>query len=168
MVEQKLRPHILRREVACHCGACDGGIVRPEVLDLFERIRHEAGDQPITITSGYRCQRWNASVGGVPNSYHTKGLAIDMLFPKHIDKREFFRLCARHAQGTGLYKWGVHVDLGKQKRFWIDKSWKEYAKAEGLRDGTGQTAGETVGQDQKKSPAQDLGLAQKKTQEVEP
>lgn len=33
---------------------------------------------PITITSGYRCQRLNESIGGAKNSQHTQGLAADI------------------------------------------------------------------------------------------
>lgn len=32
---------------------------------------------PIKVNSGYRCPELNKKVGGVPNSYHTKGLAVD-------------------------------------------------------------------------------------------
>lgn len=34
--------------------------------------------QPITITSGYRCPNVNKEVGGVKNSYHLQGLAVDL------------------------------------------------------------------------------------------
>lgn len=32
---------------------------------------------PIKVNSGYRCPELNKKVGGVPTSYHTKGLAVD-------------------------------------------------------------------------------------------
>lgn len=38
-------------------------------------------DTPIHITSGYRCPRLNAAIGGVPNSQHQFGQAADT----HID-----------------------------------------------------------------------------------
>ena len=34
---------------------------------------------PIAVSSGYRCPRLNAAVGGVPNSQHLQGLAADLL-----------------------------------------------------------------------------------------
>ena len=34
--------------------------------------------EPIPISSGYRCQRLNAAVGGVSNSQHMKGQAADL------------------------------------------------------------------------------------------
>lgn len=38
----------------------------------------EAWGGPIIITSGYRCEALNARVGGVKNSYHTRGMAADI------------------------------------------------------------------------------------------
>lgn len=35
---------------------------------------------PIIITSGYRCERLNNMVKGVPNSQHSKGQAADFVF----------------------------------------------------------------------------------------
>ena len=34
--------------------------------------------RPIVITSGYRCAKLNAAVGGVPKRNHTKGMAADI------------------------------------------------------------------------------------------
>jgi len=33
---------------------------------------------PIIVTSGYRTPAWNKYVGGVKNSYHTQGIAVDV------------------------------------------------------------------------------------------
>lgn len=43
----------------------------------MEVVRHVVGDRKITITSGYRNPRVNKVVGGVPNSAHAKGYAVD-------------------------------------------------------------------------------------------
>lgn len=34
-------------------------------------------NKPIIITSGYRTKEWNKHKGGVPNSYHIQGIAVD-------------------------------------------------------------------------------------------
>ena len=47
------------------------------VAEQLELIRNTY-KQPINITSGYRCEELNNAVGGVPNSYHRKGLAVDI------------------------------------------------------------------------------------------
>ena len=44
---------------------------------VLEPVRSKIG-RPIVITSGYRCAKLNAAVGGVPKSYHTKGMAADI------------------------------------------------------------------------------------------
>jgi len=36
---------------------------------------------PMNVTSGYRCARLNAAVGGSPTSDHMKGLACDFVSP---------------------------------------------------------------------------------------
>lgn len=43
-----------------------------ELLNGLQVIRDALG-KPIQITSGYRCERLNKLVGGVPNSSHLKG-----------------------------------------------------------------------------------------------
>jgi N-acetylmuramoyl-L-alanine amidase len=47
-------------------------------LKVLDQLRSDLG-VPITITSSYRDADYNAAVGGVPNSEHTKGLAIDFV-----------------------------------------------------------------------------------------
>ena len=52
-------------------------------------LRNEI-NQPIHINSGYRSVSHNAKVGGVYNSYHTKGMAADItvkgMKPKYVAK----------------------------------------------------------------------------------
>ena len=49
------------------------------VDNLLEPIR-ERFAVPMIITSGYRCERVNKLVGGVDNSQHMKGKAVDFCF----------------------------------------------------------------------------------------
>ena len=58
------------------------------VLDPLRRIHQ----QPIIITSGYRCEQLNKAVGGVPNSWHTKGNAADIHIKNENDAREIFQI----------------------------------------------------------------------------
>lgn len=53
---------------------------------LLDPIR-ERFATPMIITSGYRCQRVNELVGGVDNSQHMKGRAVDFCFAG-FSKRE--------------------------------------------------------------------------------
>jgi len=54
--------------------------------ELFPRIQQLAQElqkvrdiikRPIIVTSGWRTPEWNSEVGGVENSYHIQGLAVD-------------------------------------------------------------------------------------------
>lgn len=58
------------------------------VLDPLRRIHQ----QPIIITSGYRCVQLNKAVGGVPNSWHTKGKAADIHIKDEDEAREIFKI----------------------------------------------------------------------------
>lgn len=77
----RLSQHFFLDEFECRCGACD----MPEevednirlIADRLEVIRR-AACMPLTITSGYRCQEHNDTVGGAKHSYHTVGLAVDI------------------------------------------------------------------------------------------
>ena len=73
----------------------------------LELVRKALGS-PIIITSGYRCPKLNARVGGVSTSAHTKGLAVDFRCdygnPKQICQRlidagvQFDKLIQEHNQ----------------------------------------------------------------------
>lgn len=49
------------------------------VVNLLDPIRKYFAT-PMIITSGYRCKRLNKLVGGVDNSQHRKGEAVDFYF----------------------------------------------------------------------------------------
>lgn len=46
----------------------------------LEHIRRVCGNRPIRVSSGYRSQAVNTRVGGVPNSQHRTGQAVDISF----------------------------------------------------------------------------------------
>lgn len=99
--KHKLSPFLSQHEVDCKCkySDCNFTLIHQSVIDGFEALRLSCGDVPLFITSGYRCQRHNADVGGVPNSHHMRGLATDIICPDHIDQYDFFELCS-HAGFT--------------------------------------------------------------------
>lgn len=66
-------------EFACKCGQyCDGHPAEMEkaVVKAADRVRKVLGAAAI-ISSGLRCARHNANVGGVANSRHLSGKAVD-------------------------------------------------------------------------------------------
>jgi hypothetical protein len=70
-------------EVACKCGGryCNGfpHEVQPLLMRLADRARRWSG-HPIVIVSGLRCETWNGLQGGVENSQHKFGEALDVYF----------------------------------------------------------------------------------------
>lgn len=69
-----------REEFRCQCGGkyCNGFPVEPDqtLVELVDDLRHEAG-RPGHRSSGIRCQVWNEKQGGVWNSRHKDGKALD-------------------------------------------------------------------------------------------
>lgn len=63
-------------EFVCKC--CSSGEVDPLLVSILDVVRARRGCA-LTITSGYRCEKHNTAVGGVTDSYHTKGQAADIV-----------------------------------------------------------------------------------------
>lgn len=67
-----------KQEFACKCGSCGGFPAEPEekLVRLAEKVRIHF-DAPVTVSSGVRCPIHNLAVGGVANSRHLSGKAMD-------------------------------------------------------------------------------------------
>lgn len=69
-----------REEFMCNCGGkyCNGFPVEPSALlvKTAEKVRTHFGKAAI-ISSGVRCETHNKNVGGVVNSRHLRGTAMD-------------------------------------------------------------------------------------------
>lgn len=73
-------------EFRCPCGHCTGypTWMRVNELKHIQTIRSHYG-KPMKITSALRCPTHNAAVGGVPDSLHLKGAAVDFFMPDVTD-----------------------------------------------------------------------------------
>lgn len=67
-----------KSEFACKCGKCGGFPKEPQekLIKVADRVRKHFG-KPATVSSGVRCTTHNANVGGVSNSRHLSGKAMD-------------------------------------------------------------------------------------------
>lgn len=69
-----------RSEFKCHCDGkyCDGYPVEPKekLIKAANKARKNLGGRA-TVSSGVRCTKHNANVGGVSNSRHLSGKAMD-------------------------------------------------------------------------------------------
>jgi uncharacterized protein YcbK (DUF882 family) len=99
--------------------------IDPDLLDLLHRLRVAMEyDGPIHVISGYRSPRTNAMLaaqsGGVAkNSYHVRGMAIDIRLPGR-SLRQVQRAALDLARGgVGFYPKPdfVHVDTGPVRRW---------------------------------------------------
>jgi uncharacterized protein YcbK (DUF882 family) len=52
------------------CSCCGAGGLSIAILVVLEHIREKAEGKPIVLTSGARCTKYNASIGGAKNSEH--------------------------------------------------------------------------------------------------
>ena len=117
-----------REEFRCQCGGkyCNGFPAEPveETVRLADEIRRRAG-VPLNVSSGVRCKQHNADVGGVWNSLHLTGQAIDLApiggnisvarLQEVAEEVQAEKLPNRG--GLGRYDWGVHIDNGKYSRW---------------------------------------------------
>ncbi len=63
------------------CNVITSFDVRDSILALVKNVLQplrDAWGKPLHINSGYRCEKLNAAVGGVPTSQHVKGEAADI------------------------------------------------------------------------------------------
>lgn len=112
----RLSEHFSKKEFACkHCGKIIN--IDPLLIAKLECLRAAIGNKPIYITSGYRCEIHNKSVGGAVNSQHLKGKAADIYIKG--DMGELVRLADRifYQGGMGVYKNFIHLDTSKKRRW---------------------------------------------------
>lgn len=119
----KLSPHFTLAELTASTKARERGIDNtppPELIprmmllaELLERVRTELA-APITVTSGYRCQKLNMAVGGVTSSDHTQGHAADIVAPGYGTPYEVAKLLAPLVSDIGIGQLILEGVKGKQ------------------------------------------------------
>lgn len=82
--EDQLTSHFNRQEFKCCCEGryCDGfpNEMNSDLLIKLEALRQTL-NTPIIVTSGIRCPTRNQEVGGIGNSKHLTGHAVDCYAP---------------------------------------------------------------------------------------
>ncbi len=84
---------------------------------LFEHIREQCGNFPITVHSAYRTPSYNKRVGGVARSQHLYGRALDLSHSR-LSNRAFYKILRIIAEegltmlrGLGKYDTFCHIDI---------------------------------------------------------
>lgn len=119
-----------KSEFNCKCG-CDMPI------EVEENIRQLANElqlvrnlikKPIRINSGYRCESYNAKVGGVKGSQHVLGNAADIVIVGLTSSQSYDLLNRlQHSGiiltgGLGVYRTFVHYDIRGRRKRWNNKN----------------------------------------------
>lgn len=96
-----------------------------DLMYKLDRARGLFGG-PIVITSGYRDPLKNKEVGGVHDSAHEKGMAVDIRCADiEMQKRLIWALCVAGFHRIGAYDKHVHADTDGSKpspAFWCGES----------------------------------------------
>lgn len=110
---------------------CKGGCEMPdevlvEITKLASQLQYirDFVRQPIKITSAYRCETYNKSIGGVSNSQHILGKAADIQIANMTPCEVFetINTLTEHGHilqgGLGKYNTFTHYDIRKTKSRW--------------------------------------------------
>ena len=117
----QLTTNFARREFACRCG-CGFDTIDMRIVNIAQALRTRLGI-PVRVTSGCRCERHNARVGGVRNSTHVLSFACDLA--SNVGSQRMFETM-RQLHNEGLIpdlayclryirKNIIHIDCGHRR-----------------------------------------------------
>ena len=101
------------KEFECTC--CQKSAISEELVLKLDLAR-EIAEVPFRINSAYRCQKHNQLVGGVKDSAHLSGLAVDIACLNSSDRIKILRgLIIAGFRRIGIGKTFIHVDIDNSK-----------------------------------------------------
>lgn len=110
--------HFADSEFACECG-CGLNLCKDGIKMIADNIR-EHFNTPVIITSGTRCTAQNRRDGGIPNSWHLYGNAIDIV-ASGVSGQTLLNYCQSIVNsGRANYTYlivgnAVHIDDGNKE-----------------------------------------------------
>jgi zinc D-Ala-D-Ala carboxypeptidase len=82
------------------------------------QIARDYFGEPMVFTSGYRCLKLNKAVGGVANSAHTTGSAVDIEFHSEAHAKKLIEALIKAGfKRIGLGWSFIHVDIDLTKPY---------------------------------------------------
>ena len=112
--------HFYRENFNCPC--CGKRDMKEKFIVKLDQARGIA-DIPFKITSGYRCEKHNAEIGGVSSSAHTKGYAADIECKGSRSRAKIVKACIEAGfDRIGIAKGFVHVDFDPDRPvmvYWV-------------------------------------------------
>ena len=112
-----LSVHFNSKEFVCRCGICIPQRITQDLINKLEQVRQLYG-LPVTITSGFRCQRYQGILRGkglqtaVGTSTHELGQAADIT---GADLPLLAEVCKKVFKAVGIASNFVHVDTRADK-----------------------------------------------------
>lgn len=88
----KLSEYFRSTEFECPCGECTHQMISQNLIDALT-IARTLMQEPIRITSGYRCVTHNLNAGGATDSQHIKGLAADFRTTSRKNLEKLYSIC---------------------------------------------------------------------------
>ena len=113
--------YFTRAEFKCKCGGqyCDGypAEMQESGVKIADAAREHFG-KPAYVISGLRCKQWNSHEGGVANSQHMYGEAIDLRIDdvSAEELRQFVSAQPGHRYSYCINDTNVHFDINKVGR----------------------------------------------------
>jgi uncharacterized protein YcbK (DUF882 family) len=121
MPRERLTSNFYRDEFACQGENCcnNSAPISLKLVTLLQKLRN-LSKKPLIVTSGFRCNKHNKAIGGAENSYHTKGMAVDVKTP--LPAHDFLLLIKKipEIKGVGIYSSWFHLDIRDKEYCWID------------------------------------------------
>jgi hypothetical protein len=117
--EIEIADHLTFREIKCHCG-CGVGLAHADLLSAWEALRSEL-ERPIRIVSAFRCEDYNARIGGSKTSNHMTGKAFDVVIEmEDVYSDEMFMIYLKAGfGGIGRGNGILHLDVRVDPAFWL-------------------------------------------------
>lgn len=108
------------QEISCnHCGRIPDVETCLATARWMEQVRERLGGRIVYCNSWCRCEQYNAAVGGALNSYHVKGMAVDITV-RGLSPAQVWRECKKLQSegligGLGKYVSFCHIDRGPRR-----------------------------------------------------
>jgi len=117
-----LSKNFSKLEVQCPCG-CGADKISPVLIKKLQKVRDIIG-RPIIITSGVRCEFYNASIKASMNSSYIPddygiGNAVDIACLNSKDRYELVEVAQKFFKRIGIsggsYGGFIHLDVDRSK-----------------------------------------------------
>ena len=117
----------MKGNLNCPCGC--GLTLKQPLIFFIDSIERDNGE--LTVTSGARCDKYNAKIGATKNSAHTLGLAVDVSTPDCLSRYKLAKsILARNCKrfGWSKEKKFIHFDIATGGVPYPDEKTKEYGQ----------------------------------------